>query len=58
MQNFHMYMCDSCGYSREKPGVCPRCVMPLTQYTKEDQREYQVDMEDAMRTMSELKWYI
>jgi hypothetical protein len=58
MQNFHMYLCDVCGYSREKPGLCPSCRMPLTQYTKEEQREYQVDMEDAMRSMSEYKWYV
>ena len=58
MQNFHMYMCDGCGYSREKPGICPHCQAPLTLYTKDSQAEYQIDMEEAMRTMSESKWYI
>ncbi len=43
MQNFHMYMCDSCGRSHEKPGVCMFCQVPLTSYAKEAeiQREYQ-----------------
>ncbi len=58
MQNLHMYMCDICGFSREKPGDCPRCEMPLTEYTKDTQAEYQVNMEDAMRAMSEYKWYL
>ncbi len=53
-----MYMCDGCGFSREKLGVCPYCQTPLTEYTKETEREYQVDMEEAMRSMSELRWYI
>ena len=53
-----MYMCDVCGYASEKAGVCPSCVTPLTQYTKEDQREYQVDMEEGMRTQSMYKWYV
>jgi hypothetical protein len=30
----------------------------LTMYTKETQREYQVDLEEAMRGMSPLKWYL
>jgi len=58
MQNFYMYMCDVCGHSREKPGVCPYCALPLTQYSKESQADYQVDMEEAMRAMSEYKWYV
>lgn len=58
MNNFHMYMCDTCGFAREKAGMCPFCMEPLTDYTKEEQREYQVDMEEAMRSISELKWYI
>lgn len=53
-----MYMCDSCGFSREKPGVCPYCQIPLTVYSKEVQAEYQVDMEEAMRAMSDYKWYV
>jgi len=59
MQNFHMYMCDGCGYAREKPGICPFCQAPLSVYTKETQYEYQKDaeMEEAMRQMSEYKWY-
>jgi hypothetical protein len=58
MQNFHMYLCDGCGFSREKPGICPYCQVPLTVYGKEDQAEYQVDMEEAMRSQSMLKWYV
>ena len=58
MQNFHMYLCDGCGFSREKPGICPYCQAPLTVYGKEDQAEYQVDMEEAMRSQSLLKWYV
>lgn len=58
MKNFYMFMCDGCGFAREKPGVCPYCQMPLTIYSKEDQREYQVNFEEAMRNMSEYKWYV
>lgn len=58
MRNFYMYMCDGCGYSREKPGICPYCQAPLSMYSKETQQEYQIDMEEAMRTMSEYKWYV
>jgi len=58
MQNFYMYLCDSCGFSREKPGICPYCQAPLTAYGKEDQAEYQVDMEEAMRSQSMFKWYV
>jgi hypothetical protein len=58
MKNFHMYLCDGCGYSREKPGVCPYCQTPLTAYSKEDQAEYQVDMEEPMRAQDLQKWYV
>jgi len=58
MQNFHMYLCDTCGYSRERPSLCPYCIAPLTEYSKDSQNEYQVNMEEAMRTMSEYKWYV
>ncbi len=58
MKEFHMYMCDICGFSREKPGVCPWCVVPLSSYTKESQAEYQVDMEEAMRMMDDKQWYL
>ena len=58
MRNFYMYLCDVCGFSREVPGYCPHCDMPLTEYSKETQREYQVNLEDAMRSMSEYKWYV
>ena len=58
MQNFHMYLCDGCGFSREKAGICPYCQAPLTIYSKEDQAEYQVDMEEAMRMQSLQKWYV
>lgn len=58
MKNFKMYMCDSCGFSKDQTGQCPYCLTPLAMYTKEDQREYQVDMEDAMRVMSNFKWYV
>ena len=58
MYDFHMYMCDTCGYSKQDAGICPSCRYPLTKYTKDTQREYQVDMEEAMRTMSNYKWYV
>lgn len=58
MENLRMYLCDICGFSRENPGLCPDCELPLTEYTKETQRDFQVDMEEAMRTMSEYRWYI
>ena len=53
-----MYLCDTCGYSRERPSLCPYCIAPLTEYSKDSQNEYQVNMEEAMRTMSEYKWYV
>ena len=58
MKIFHMYMCDSCGHSRERPGVCTYCQVPLTEYTKDSQEEYQVDLSDAMRVMDEQRWYV
>lgn len=58
MRNFYMFVCDSCGFSRQNPGVCLYCETPLTIYSKEDKHEYQVDMEEAMRAMSEYKWYV
>ena len=58
MQTLQMFLCDDCGYSRQNAGLCPYCRVPLTLYTKESQREYQVDLEDAMRVMSEYQWYI
>ncbi len=57
-QNFHMYMCDICGFCRQYEGYCPHCDLPLSKYDKETQSEYQVDLEEAMRTMSEYKWYV
>jgi len=58
MQDFHMYLCDVCGFSRQSEGFCPNCDLPLTAYNKDSQAEYQVDMEEAMRSMSEYKWYV
>ena len=58
MENFYMFMCARCGFSKEKPGLCPHCEMPLTMYSKDVQAEYQVDLENAMRSMSEYKWYV
>lgn len=58
MKDFYMYMCDICGFSSDHLSECPRCEMPLTQYSKETQNEYQVNVEDAMRAMSEYKWYL
>ncbi len=58
MQDFHMYMCDICGFSREKFSICPHCDVPLTAYNKNSQAQYDIDMEEAMRSMSEYKWYI
>jgi hypothetical protein len=53
-----MYLCDTCGFSREKPSLCPHCEIPLTEYTKQTQHEYQTNMEEAMRSMTELRWYL
>ncbi len=58
MQNLYMYMCDTCGFSKDRPDRCPNCEIVLTMYTKDTQDEYQVDMEEAMRMMSEYKWYV
>ena len=53
-----MYMCDECGYSKEKPGVCMFCQVPLSAYTKEIQDEYQADTEEPMRLISQYRWYV
>ena len=53
-----MFMCDTCGYNSQNQGLCPHCDWPLTMYTRDTQRELQVDLEEAMRTMSEYKWYV
>ena len=58
MRDFYMYLCDSCGFSSEKPGICPRCDRPLTEYSRDSQAEYQVNMEEAMRNQSSQKWYV
>ncbi len=58
MRIYYMYLCDICGFSREKSGVCPHCKVPLTEYNKEIQHEYQVDMEEAMRGVSEYQWHV
>jgi predicted ATP-dependent serine protease len=58
MQNLYMFMCDTCGYYKARSGMCPNCQTPLTMYSKESQREYQVDMEEPMRSMHDLKWYL
>ncbi len=58
MKEFHMFMCDTCGFSRESAGICPWCAMPLSVYTKETQSEYQVNMEEAMRMMDGRRWYV
>lgn len=58
MLDLKIHMCDVCGYSKDRAGLCPYCQTPLSIYTKEEQKEYQVDMEEAMRVMSDLKWYI
>ena len=58
MNEFHLHMCDSCGFSRSASGQCPFCDIPLTEYTRETRAEYELDVENAMRAMSELRWYI
>lgn len=58
MQNFYVHVCDVCGFSGDSPGYCPKCELPLTAYDKESQAEYDMDMEEAMRSMSEMKWYL
>jgi hypothetical protein len=58
MNNFYMFMCDVCGYAREKPGICPYCEAPLSIYGRQEQHEYQVDMEEPMRQQDLQKWYL
>ena len=55
-----MYMCDTCGHAQSVSGVCPNCETLLTMYTKETQAEYQrdQDVEEGMRLMSPLRWYL
>jgi len=57
MQKFNLYYCDSCGFGREKAGICPFCQVPLSVYNREVQNEYQTDVEEPMRVISEYKWY-
>jgi hypothetical protein len=58
MKQLYMYLCDVCGFGRERPGICPHCEMPLAEYTKDIQAEYQVDLSNAMKIMSERRWYL
>ena len=55
---FKVFLCDTCGFSKEMPGVCPFCEKVLTAYGREEQREYQASLEEAMRMFSEYKWYV
>lgn len=60
MQNFHGYMCDGCGFAREKPGQCPFCQAPLSVYSKVELiNDLQMVTEDesARKVKSEYKWY-
>ena len=59
MNIFHMYLCDICGYGREKPSDCPRCKVPLIDYTKIDlPQPPPVDMDQAIRIMNGYEWYV
>lgn len=60
MNKLYMFMCDSCGFARDKSGMCPHCQIPLTMYSKQAVAEYQkyIPVEEAMRAMSEYKWYV
>jgi uncharacterized Fe-S cluster-containing radical SAM superfamily enzyme len=58
MSQFFMYLCDTCGYAHSRAGVCPFCEVALTQYSKDDRAEYQVNMEEAIAKMSDYRWYI
>ncbi len=57
-ENTILYICNECGYVREKPSICPFCETPLNLVTRDEQREYQFNAEDAMRSFSDMQWYI
>lgn len=58
MQHLYMYMCDTCGHAQSVSGMCPKCEILLTIYTKETQPEYQRDrfVEESMRLISPHGW--
>jgi len=53
MQALYIYLCDLCGFCREKPGICPYCEIPLAEYNKEDR----VSIEEAMHLTSQHRGY-
>lgn len=52
MKISEMYVCDECGYSRERPGVCYYCQNPLNEYATELFSFYQLDKEESLRIHS------
>lgn len=46
-----MYVCDECGYSRERPGICYYCQNPLSDAT-DDLKFFQMDVEESLRVKS------
>ncbi len=58
MEQFYMFLCDTCGFSKERPGMCVSCQTPLTMYSKETVANYQNynRMEEALRSMRPYKW--
>jgi predicted ATP-dependent serine protease len=55
-----IYICKFCGFGSNKAGECPRCEAVLLEYGREEQAEEQayMDVQNAMRSMSDLKWYV
>ena len=58
MKSFYMYLCDVCGFGREKPGECPYCETGLSTYSKDTQDNYQKNLDEPMRILHEYQWYI
>lgn len=57
MQSSYVFICDDCGFSKERPSMCPQCKIPLTIYSKLSQRKYAVSLAEAVRSRESLKWY-
>lgn len=55
-----IYLCPICGHGGSENGECPQCQVPLVEYGKEEQAEYQAypQIQSTMRSMSEYKWYV
>jgi hypothetical protein len=56
-RTYDLFICEVCGHSRQRPGMCPFCKIELVR--DEDVRE--IEMSTASRTeriLDNHRWYI